>query len=595
MNGELSPIINFIWNVADDVLRDVFVRSKYRDVILPMTVLRRLDCVLEPTKYQVLKTYNEYRDKIDDLSGLLTSKKHGSGHVFYNYSPFTMKNLLDDPKNIRSNFEDYLNGFSNNVQDIISKFELRNQINKIDNAGLIFPLIEKFCSNQINLGPKDVLDKDGKVVHKALSNLGMGYVFEELIRRFNEENSEEAGQHFTPREIIKLMTHLVFLPVKDKIKNGTYLVYDPASGSGGMLTESKKFILDKEGKIKSEATIHLYGQEVNPEIYAICKADMMIKEEDPDKIIYGSSLSKDGFPNLTFDFMLTNPPYGRTWKTDFEVLAIGKKKEIIDPRFKVGVPRVNDGQLLFLSNMLSKMKDTELGSRIASVHNGSALFTGDAGQGESEIRRYIIENDWLECIIGLPKDMFYNTGISTYIWVLSNRKPPRRKGKIQLIDASSEHFFTKMLKPLGAKRNEMLDKHIQIIAELYHKFEQNEYSMIFDNDDFGYHQITVERPLRDENGNIIKDIKGKPKPDSNLRDYENIPLKQDIQAYFEKEVLPYMPDAWIDHSKNKIGYDISFTKYFYKYQPLRPLSEISKDILSLEKETEGLLKDIIEQ
>lgn len=418
---KLQPIINFIWSVADDVLVNTYQKGKYKDVILPMTVIRRLDLLLEPTKDRVLKTYEEYKGKIQNLDSLLTNSKHGSGLAFYNTSPFTLKNLLNAPKNLRSNFENYLNGFSDNVQDIIKQFKFRNEIETLYEADILFSLIEKFVSPKIELHP----DK--------LPPLAMGYVYEDLVRRFNEENNEEAGEHFTPREIIDLMTHLVFLPVKDKIQQGTYLVYDPCVGSGGMLTIAKQFITDPEGQVKSKATIHLYGQESTPFIYATCKSDMLIKGEDPDKIVYGSTLSQYGFPaDLKFDFMLTNPPYGKTWAPDKKALGVGIKGAIIDKRFQIGQSRVNDGQLMFVLHMLSKMKDTELGSRIASIHNGSALFTGDAGQGESEIRKYLLEKDLLEAIIALPDDMFYNTGIPTYIFIISNRKAPHRKGKLQL-------------------------------------------------------------------------------------------------------------------------------------------------------------------
>lgn len=667
-----NQIVNFIWSIADDVLRDVYTRGKYRDIILPFTVLRRLDALLEPTKDKVLEMHDNLdKMKIDNQAPQL---KKVAGYVFYNTSQYTFKKLLNEPGNIRQNLENYLDGFSTNVQDIISKFKLRNQLTTMEEGNITFPLIEKFCSSQINLSPDPVKDKDGSIIHEGMSNLAMGYVFEELIRRFNEENNEEAGEHFTPREIIKLMTHLIFEPVKKKIKDGTYLIYDPACGSGGMLTEAENFAK----VINPKATFHLYGQEVNPETFAICKADMLIKEEDPDKIAFGSTLSNDGFPNLQFDFMLTNPPYGKTWKIDQDSIFDGKKKEIVDHRFKVGIPRVSDGQLLFLMNMVSKMKkDSELGSRIASVHNGSSLFTGDAGSGESEIRKHIIESDLLEAIIQLPNNMFYNTGIATYIWILSNKKPAHRKGKVQLIDASN--IYSKMRKGLGNKSNELKEEQIQTITDYFLNFTENGISKQFENADFGYWSITVERPLRlcfqvtpekienlenaDDYKPILKflqntfgkevqkdfnllppaldkalkseNIKLKPKdrksfmdaiswkdetaqpvlksgykdnmapslkeraggeayePDPELRDYENIPLKQDIQEYFEKEVLPFVPDAWIDHSKTITGYEITFTKIFYQYQPLRSVEDITADILQLVKETEGLLTQII--
>jgi type I restriction enzyme M protein len=656
-----NQIINFIWSIADDVLRDVYTRGKYRDIILPFTVLRRLDALLEPTKEKVIEMHQQLNKmKIENQSPQL---RKVTGYVFYNTSKYTFKKLLNEPGNIRQNLEYYLDGFSSDVQDIISKFKLRNQLDTMEEGNIMFPLIEKFCSAQINLSPLPVKDKNDKIIHDGLSNLGMGYVFEELIRKFNEENNEEAGEHFTPREIIKLMTHLIFDPVKENIKEGTYLIYDPACGSGGMLTEAEHFALE----INPKATFHLYGQEVNPETFAICKADMLIKEEDPEKVAFGSTLSNDGFSKLKFDFMLSNPPYGKTWKIDQDSIVDPKTKEILDFRFSVGVPRVSDGQLLFLMNMVSKMKkDSEMGSRIASVHNGSSLFTGEAGSGESEIRKFIIEQDLLEAIIQLPNDMFYNTGIATYIWVLSNRKSTKRKGKVQLIDASG--IYSKMRKGLGSKSNELTHDQIKDITKTFVTFKETENSRLFDNDDFAYWSITVERPLRLafqlvtekfealENKNqfmptmellqkefgskVHKDYnklctaldsamkklnsKWKPKerkqfldlvswkdeeaepvikkkeknkveyePDVELRDYENVPVKQDVQEYFKKEVWPFVPDAWIDHNKTVKGYEISFTKIFYRYQPLRSVEEITQEIMQLEMETEGLLNEII--
>lgn len=595
----LQPIINFIWTVADDVLINKYLENQYQDVILPMTVLRRLDLALEPTKDKVLKTHNEFKSKIDNVYEILTSEPYGSGLKFYNTSPYTMKKLLADPKNIDANFLDYLNGFSENVQDIISKFKFRNQLETFENTGITFSLIEKFCSPKVELSP----DK--------ISPMAMGYMFEDLIRRFNEKTNAAAGRHFTPREIIELMTHLVYLPVKDKIQQGTYLVYDPCAGSGAMLTQSKRYATNPDGEIKSKATFHLYGQENTGEMYATCKSDMLLKNEDPDKIKYGSTLSEYGFdPDLKFNFMLTNPPYGTSWKEDIGKLNVGsgKKVSIVDRRFNLPIKnfkgeleetcltsRSNDGQLMFMLHMLSKMKDPQDGgSRIASVQNGSALFTGDAGSGESGIRQYILENDLLECIIQLPNDMFYNTGISTYIWIISNVKEERRKGKVQLINASSAEFYKNMRKPLGDKRVELTNDHIIKIQELYFAFKENEYSLIFDNEDFGFYQITVHQPERNANGEIIKDAKGKPKSDKELKDTENVPMKEGIQEYFEREVLPFAPDAWYDKSKMKLGYEISFTKYFYKHEPLRDLADIENDIMQLEKETDGLLKEIVE-
>lgn len=601
----LQSIINFIWTVADDVLINKFLENQYQDVILPMTVLRRLDLALEATKDKVLNTYEAFKGKIDNLSGLLTSEQHGTGLAFYNTSPFTMKKLLADPKNIDSNFLDYLNGFSENVQDIISKFKFRNQLDTFSSTGITFALIEKFCNPKVELSPEKI------------SPMAMGYMFEDLIRRFNEKTNAAAGRHFTPREIIELMTHLVYLPVKDKIQKGTFLVYDPCAGSGAMLTQSKLFATNPEGEIKSTATFHLYGQENTGEMYAVCKSDMLLKGEDPDKIKFGSTLSEYGFePDLKFNFMLTNPPYGTTWKQDIDNLNVGsdKKISIVDKRFNLKIKnfrgeleetcltsRSNDGQLMFMLHMLSKMKDpNDGGSRIASVHNGSALFTGDAGSGESGIRQYIIENDLLECIVQLPNDIFYNTGIATYVWFISNVKDPKRKGKVQLINSSSDLFFQKMRKSLGSKRNELTNQHIEAIQEMYFAFEENEYSKIFDNEDFGFYQITVHQPEKDENEKIVLDSKGKPKADGSLKDIENVPMCKNMAClelcdeYFKREVLPFAPDAWYDKTKMKISYEIAFNKYFYKYEGLRPLSEIAQDILKLEQETDGLLKEIIE-
>ena len=664
-----NNIVNLIWNIADDVLRDVYVRGKYRDVILPMTVIRRLDALLEPTKEEVLK-WHAFLDEKKILEQADALKK-ASRYEFYNNSKFTLKRLLDEPSQIKENFGDYLDGFSSNVQEIIAKFKLRNQVETLVEANILYPLIQKFLSTQINLSSEPVVSEAGVVIHEGLSNLGMGYVFEELIRRFNEENNEEAGEHFTPRDIIELMTHLVFLPIKDQIQSGTYLVYDDACGSGGMLTEAETFIKQLAAQNGKHVLIELFGQEVNPETFAICQSDMLIKGKDPSNIKYGSTLSRDGFPQMEFDFMLANPPYGKSWKVDQDALFDGKKKEIIDDRFKVGLPRTSDGQLLFLMNMLSKMKrDSLLGSRIATVHNGSALFTGDAGQGESNIRQWVIENDFLECIIGLPLNMFYNTGIATYIWVLTNRKHPIRRGKVQLIDASE--WYAKLRKNLGKKNCKLADEHIHRIVDTYLNCQETKNSKIFDNEDFGYHQITVERPLRlrlqvtrermirfrkttedvrlnglagelesffgtelqvdfnearrrfeeylkeqdiktkgrelhvvyaafterDENAApVVKRlVDGQPiyEPDPELRDHENVPLKEDVDEFFAREVKPNAPDAWIDKEKTVCGYEISFTRYFYKPQPLRSLDEITADIFALEAETEGLLHEIAE-
>jgi type I restriction enzyme M protein len=620
-----NAIVNFIWGIADDVLRDVYVRGKYRDVILPMTVIRRLDAVLEPNKQDVLKMKEQFdRAGIVNMEGL----RQASGQAFYNTSPFTLRDLKARAKQqqLKTDFETYLDGFSPNVQEILDKFKFRNQIPTMVEADIVGYLIEKFLDSNINLSPNPIYDSDGNIKLPALDNHDMGTIFEELIRRFNEENNEEAGEHFTPRDVIKLMANLIFLPIADKIESGTYLVYDGACGTGGMLTVAEETLTKLASEHKKEVSIHLYGQEVNPETYAISKADLLLKGEGEgaDNMKFASTLSSDAFPSSEFDFMMSNPPYGKSWKTDLE--RMGGKGEITDQRFIVQhngdpeyrmITRSSDGQLMFLVNKLSKMKhNTPLGSRIAEVHNGSSLFTGDAGQGESNIRRWIIENDWLEAIIALPENMFYNTGIATYIWVLTNRKPEHRKGKVQLIDATK--WFKPLRKNLGQKNCELSEEDIKKICDVFLAFKETEESKIFPNESFGYWKITVECPLP---GQVIKkthkhgkvqsnplyglyetQIDGKKcvveyESDTNPRDTEQVPLLEDggIEAFFKREVLPYVPDAWIDESKTKIGYEISFTRHFYKPAPLRTLEEIKANILALEKETEGLLEQIVEE
>jgi type I restriction enzyme M protein len=768
-----NKIVSFIWSIADDCLRDVFVRGKYRDVILPMFVLRRIDCLLEETKEAVLAEVKFQKDEAGmallDPDGL----REASGQVFYNTSKFTLKSLLGNPSQLEANFNYYLDGFSSNVAEIIAKFDLRNQIRKMAEADALHGVIEKFVAPDINLSHHDAIGPDGRKL-PGLTNLGMGYVFEELIRKFNEENNEEAGEHFTPREVIQLMVHLLFEPVKEMLPP-VITIYDPACGSGGMLTEAQDFIIDPEGSIRSKAAIYLYGKEVNPETYAICKSDMMIKGNNPENIRYGSTLATDEFSGIRFDFMLSNPPYGKSWKTDQgQILEKnGANTVIIDSRFEVklpdssgqtqlvsAAPAVDDGQLLFLMEMVSKMKtlkDSPAGSRIATVHNGSALFTGNAGGGASNIRQYLIENDLLEAIIQLPNNIFYNTGITTYIWLLSNKKAKGREGKVQLIDASQ--LYEKLRKNLGAKNCAFTGDHLAQITRAYldlldtgKQSVDGLKSQVFDNKEFGYWKVTVERPLRksaqfsseriaplrfdkslatemdwifsqwgedvynnkdflagkkdavqrwldheqieltganlkklldpklwlarrellemaekllkhfgDQSWNdfaactedvktALKKLKLKPgapqlkqildavswrdpealpivadelyleidtaehrlsartwypvvedgratiyEPDSELRDTENIPLTYPggIEAYFHKEVLPHVPDAWIDDSKTVIGYEISFNKYFYVHQPLRDLSEVVKEIRDLEAETEGLLEQIL--
>ena len=652
--SNLKSITNFIWGIADDVLRDIYVRGKYRDVILPMTVLRRLDIMLEGTKQSVLDMKDRLeKEGIDRQDQALCQ---AAGHAFYNGSRFTLHDLKAraSRQQLQADFEAYLEEFSQNVQDILENFEFRNQIPRLVRADALGTLIEKFLSPDINLGPTPVLNGDGSVKHHGLDNHAMGTIFEELVRLFNEENNEEAGEHWTPRDAVELMARLIFLPIADYIESSTYLLYDGACGTGGMLTVAEETLRRLAKEHGKEASIHLYGQEINAETYAICKADLLLKGEGEaaDNIVGGSeysTLSNDAFTSDEFDFMLSNPPYGKSWKSDLE--RMGGKRDIKDPRFMIEhadnpeyslVTRSSDGQMLFLANMLSKMKrNTPLGSRIAEVHNGSSLFTGDAGQGESNIRRWIIENDWLEAIVALPLNMFYNTGIATYIWVLTNRKPEHRKGKVQLIDATQ--WFKPLRKNLGKKNCELGKADIERICDTFLDFKETEQSKIFPNEAFGYWKITVERPLRirdidperayktaeikqlKENnelneeaspvikkihkkgtapdplhGMIATTINGKPaiveyEPDTDLRDTEQIPLLEEggIKAFLKREVLPYAADAWYVKDSVKIGYEISFTRYFYKPQPMRTLEEIRADILALESETEGLLSEII--
>jgi type I restriction enzyme M protein len=771
----LNWITDFIWGIADDVLRDLYVRSKYRDVILPMTVLRRLDAVLEGTKPAVLDMKRSLdKSRITNQDQAL---RQAAGQAFYNKSKFTLRDLRGraSQQALKADFEAYLDGFSPNVQEILDNFEFRNQIPRLSKADALGTLIEKLLDPSVNLSPHPVLNGNGSVKHPGLDNHAMGTVFEDLVRRFNAENNEEAGEHWTPRDAVKMMARLIFLPIADQIESGTYLLYDGACGTGGMLTVAEETLGELAEANGKQVATHLFGQEINAETYAIAKADLLLKGEGEaaDNIVGGpehSTLSNDAFPAREFDFMLSNPPYGKSWKTDQE--RMGGKKGLRDPRFVIDhagdpeyslVTRSSDGQMLFLINMLSKMKhDTKLGSRIAEVHNGSSLFTGDAGQGESNIRRWIIENDWLEAIVALPLNMFYNTGIATYVWVLTNRKPAHRRGKVQLIDATS--WYQPLRKNLGKKNCELGDADIQRICDTFLAFEETERSKIFPNEAFGYWKVTVERPLRlhsrlspkaieslrfasgdedirselyDELGEalfenfpkvksalekrlsdwgngdtsddesdeeakkkglpekkkkklldrktwvrdgqlveiatalrrtlgdgpyedhnefrekvdaslkklslklsatdkkailravswreesappIIKKVHKKgatPDPlrglfeaivggkkciveyetDTDLRDTEQVPLLEEggVEAFIRREVLPYTPDAWIKEDATKIGYEVSFTRHFYKPQPLRTLEEISADILAIEKEAEGLLDEILEK
>lgn len=663
-NQEYNSIVSFIWGIADDCLRDVYVRSKYRDVILPMTVIRRLDAMLERTKEAVL-TMKKQLDaaKIDNQWPALCNT---AGQAFCNASPFLLKDLTSRGKKqtLEADFKAYLDGFSPNVQEILDKFKFRDQIKTMVDADILGAVIDKFTSSDINLSPNPVYkDAEKKIVKlPGLDNHGMGTIFEELIRRFNEENNEEAGEHWTPRDVVELMADLAFYPVEDQIKDATYSCYDGACGTGGMLTVAQARLLTLAGRLGKNVSIHLFGQEVQPETYAICKADMLLKGdgEESEHIFYGSTLSLDGNPSRQFDFMLSNPPYGKSWKTDAD--KMGGKKEILDTRFNAYlpggeelkmIPRTSDGQLLFLLNNVSKMKtDTELGSRIIEVHNGSSLFTGDAGSGESNARRYLIERDLVEAIIALPDNMFYNTDIGTYIWVLSNKKEERRKGKIQLIDATN--MKSSLRKNMGKKNCEFTPEIRKEIVRIFLDMEESNVSMIFDNSEFGYWNITVERPLRlhvfpereipedtfkkqselnsvreaiakisagtplddwdafakatklkktqlkkirpfiTETDPHAKEVEGESDP--NLRDSENIPFNYNggIDAFIEKEVKPYAPDAHVDESKTKIGYEISFTKYFYKPVQLRDMKDILASLEELEKESDGVMDEIME-
>lgn len=657
-----NSIVSFIWGIADDCLRDVYVRGKYRDVILPMTVIRRLDAMLEDTKTDVLKM----KDTMDKAG--ITNQWPGlcnaADQAFCNASPFLLKDLTSRAKKqtLKADFEAYLDGFSPNVQEILEKFKFRNQIDTMIDADILGAVIEKFVSSTINLSPKPVYTDDTMTTIKlpALDNHGMGTIFEELIRKFNEENNEEAGEHWTPRDVVELMADLIIVPVADQIMDATYSCYDGACGTGGMLTVAQDRLLKIAKRRGKNVSIHLFGQEVQPETYAICKADMLLKGDgdQADHIAYGSTLSADGNATRQFDFMLANPPYGKSWKTDAE--KMGGKKDILDSRFNAYledgtqlsmIPRTSDGQLLFLLNNVAKMKkDTPLGSRIAEVHNGSSIFTGDAGSGESNARRYLIENDLVEAIIALPENMFYNTGIGTFIWVLSNKKEERRKGKIQLIDATAMKL--PLRKNMGKKNCEFTPEIRKEIMRIFLEMEQSDVSMVFNNEEFGHWAVTVERPLRlrvyperkipegvlkdaemeayceaisalkpsvelDDWKSFAKatklkaallkkvrpyitekDENAKPidgEADVALRDTEIVPFTYagGIDAFIENEVKPYASDAYVDEKKTQIGYEISFTKYFFTPSELRSVKVITDDLRNLEMQTAGMLDEIL--
>ncbi len=675
--NNFSEKVNFIWGIAE-LLRDSFKRSKYQDVILPFTVLRRIDCVLEPTKEKVLALNAKLKSK--GLENRDPQLRKAAGFAFYNTSLYDFDRLLKDAPHLAANLRAYINGFSENMREVLEKFDFNNTIAKLEEAGLLFLVMERF--KNIDLHPDEV------------SNLEMGYVFEELIRKFNEALNENPGEHFTPREVIRLMVNLLLAADAEALGRNHIIrtVYDPCCGSGGMLTIAKERIRE----INQQAEVYLFGQEVNPETWAVCKSDLLITSadgRDADNVKLGSTLSRDQLSDRRFDYLLANPPYGKEWKMDEEAVRVEAERGDAG-RFGAGLPRISDGQLLFLLHMLGRMKDPkEGGSRVAIVMNGSPLFTGDAGSGESEIRRWILENDWLEAIVALPDQLFYNTGINTYVWILTNRKPRKRRKKVQLIDATS--FWVQMRRSLGDKRHEVSPEHIQEITGIHRAFAEAEHSKIFDSTDFGYRRITVERPLRlnfqvsperlarlkdesafralavskkkgakekaaeeaqgrkqqeailaslatlpgslfkdrlafenaldtavktadlklpapvrkaflsalserDETAEICRDKEGHPEPDPELRDTENVPLKEDVQAFFDREVAPHVPDAWIntairDHKDGqvgKVGYEINFNRYFYKYNPHRPLAEIEMEIKAIEKDILDMLREV---
>lgn len=574
LSAHISEKAALIWAIADK-LTGVYKPHEYGEVILPLTVIRRFDCILADTKDAVLERYEAVKDL--PLKDVLL--RAASGKAFYNTSKYTFERLLDDPDNIEANFRDYLNGFSENVRDILEKFRFDGQIATLAGKGILYIVIKEFTTPKANLHPD------------VISNLEMGYIFEEIIRRFSESHNEDAGQHYTPREVIRLMVNLLFYDDNDILSgaNVAKTLYDPACGTGGMLSVAEEYL----HQLNASTELMAFGQEINDQTFAICKADMLIKGNNADFIKDGNTLSDDQFAGQTFDYILSNPPFGREWKN--EKAAVEKEAKLgFAGRFGPGLPAASDGQMLFLLTALSKMKEPkDGGSRIAIIHNGSPLFTGDAGSGPSDIRKYILENDLLEAIIALPNDIFYNTGIATYIWLLSNKKAAtRRAGKVQLINASG--LYEKRRKALGNKRNDIPESAIAEITRLYGDFVESDISKIFDTADFGYTKITVERPLRDENGQLILK-KGKPQPDADLRDTENVPLKEDIQAYFQREVLPFAPDAWMDEKKARVGYEIPFTRYFYKYEAPRPSAEIKQEILAIEAELDGALAEVFRE
>jgi type I restriction enzyme M protein len=556
--------------VCDDELRGLFKPHEYGDVILPFVVLRRLDCLIEPHKDEVVSLYKELQESgLEDVSPIIKKK---TGLTFYNYSDYDLQRLKSDPNGVKHNFNHYIGCFSENVLQILENFQLEKPVDKLVKNKKLYSLIDKFT--EVDLHPN------------VIDNHTMGSIFEELLRKFSEMSNETSGEHYTPRDIVRLLVSLTFSGDKDTLKGEGIIrsIFDPCCGTGGMLTIGKEWVNEN---ITEDVRFQLYGQELNPQTFSICKSDFLITGEDPDNIKLGSSLSFDQFEGRKFDYMISNPPFGVSWKSEQDYILNESKNPF--GRFSIGTPRVSDGSLLFLQHMISKMNPE--GSRIGIVFNGSPLFTGDSGSGESEIRKWIIENDWLECIVSLPDSLFFNTGITTYVWIVSNKKKTNRKGKVQLIDGSS--LYKTMKKSLGSKRKYIDEEQIQQILNSYTHFEESDISKIYPNEFFGYTKITIEQPLK-ENGNLVRNKDGTLKPDTSLRDYERVPLIEDIEEYFNREVEPHLPDSWIDFDKSKVGYEINFTKYFYQYKPLRSSEEITNDLLKLEEESQNLLNQIVE-
>ena len=569
-----QSIAAFIWSVAD-LLRGSYKQHEYGDIILPFTVLRRLDCVLAETKDQVLETSEQTGGMSVDLVD--RQLKRVSKLSFYNTSKYTMEKLKADPDNIAANLGDYVRGFSSDALDIFDKFKFFDRIDSLNANNLLFLLVSRFCT--VDLGPDKV------------SDIEMGNIYENLLRRFSEMSNETAGEHFSPRDGLELAVDLIIAGESDDLSTDGRVVkvYDPCAGTGGALSIFK----DRVNEYYPQASVYCYGQEINPATYATCKADILLRGGEAKNIEFGDTLTDPAFPDENFGYQISNPPYGVDWKKEKRQVEAEYKNDGSRGRFGAGLPRVSDGQLLFVEHMVSKMRPVGGGGgRIAVFMNGSPLFTGAAGSGESDIRKWLLHDlDLVEAIVAMPNDFFYNTGIATYIWVLNNNKTAERKGKVQLINANG--MFTKMRKPLGSKRNELSGEQIRAIVKEYEAFEESKTSKIFDVDDFGYTTVTVERPLRDEHGEIVKDRKNRPKPDSALRDTENIPLGTDIDEYFEREVKPYAPDAWMDRKKDKVGYEIPFTRYFYEYTPLRPAAEILNDIKALESSIADNLAKVV--